>query len=562
MKYFNYTKIGAPTTATDIPYTPNMLWEIDASAGKLLVVLAGEEDDVQSSEDKGITWTVEVSGTGGAVFFESWHDRSNELIYLIQSDAVNDSETYVVDYSNWAAITITKHNGDLGVAIQSVYRNDIFLRDGNLEVILCTGLQVEALRYNNPWVSIDVNGDNVNTVGCVVVVGTVAYFYGDINGANTIGMYSFNGAVVATLDTIAATSFPTAPAGATLAAAKNMAYDGDDTIYFIAKDDGTGDNYLYSYGITADTITKRGLASYYLMRDRDTAAGVKEKAWDFNVNGFSVYQLHDVIKYQPYKIARPAITADYKIHALTDNFLWASKLNGAWASEIWEYEDQLSLVRSLIIDHQVEEASHAYFTLLKDDIIIEKNMLIRFYHEYTTAGSTSEEIIFEGTVFNFTDTPNQIVWCVSPAKKEIKNTKPSGDYTVDSDGLISGVIADFHFYITVGTLSDGADLGTVSLGGNKNSEIIFDDCSEFEAWIWYLAPTGPLYFNNGTVDCTINYTEASELINVKPSHIHDEFNRIKVKGAYVDGVQIESAWQENIESQQRVGINEKEIDIQ
>lgn len=769
MEYLNYTKVGVPDTATDIPLSPNLFWEIDASAGKLLAVLNGEADDVQSSEDKGVTWTVEVSGT--AVFFESWHDRANELIYLIEQDGANNAETYVVDYSNWAAISITKHNGDLGVAAGGIFDIDIFLRDGNLEIIICDGNQIDARRYNDPWASIDINGDNVNSVSCVVIIGTVAYFYGDINGANTVGMYSFDGATVDTLDTIAATSFPTAPPGFGLAAVKNMAYDGDDTIYFIANDDGTGDDYLYSYGITADTITKRGKASYYLMRDRDTETGVKEKAWDFNVNAFSVYQLHDVIKYQLYKIAIPAITADYKIFAVTDNFLWASKLNGAWASEIWELENQLIKIITLEIVHEIMEPPGAFVNLKRDTIPIENNMIMKFIDTYTssvppilyrgtynfgdeedgTSGSNidfitgitlgtfviesdfqnhkkvlaakvvsdtdyrahhtfpaqdgveyiefywattditkqqdfyvlnsgnslaagnilirfligfptgsrfgvaigngaggitwvtigpavlsnnqqyhikieididndvfsiwiddieevtdenlfndntfanyntiqhhavangdwssyfdaygfswdidytvgdnkkvagEEKIIFEGVIYKHTETQNQRLFLESFAAKDL-DTKPSGDYSGRSDEIITSLLIDYTNYVTKGTFSAGTAMGTITFGGEKRLGTILDEMAYFENWIWYLIPTGVMYYNEGMVDILDDFTEASKIYEVVPIKPKEIYNRIKVKGAYVDGVQVESDWQEDLESQQKIGINNK-----
>ena len=552
MKYYNYTKVGSPTVATDFPGEPNTLWEIDQAAGKLLAIIDPDGDEIQSSEDKGLTWSTEVSGTAGALLaVSSWHDRANDLLYTIESDLANDAETYVIDYSTWANITITKHNGNLGTVISSYHEGDIFLRDGNLEAVVCDNAQIDARRYNNPWASIDTNPDNIQHISSVVVVGTVAYFYGDNTAANTVGMYSFDGVTVDTLDIIAATSYSALTAG------RNLAYDGVDTIYFIAVDDGTGDRYLYSYAITTDTITKRGAASYVLMRDRDTASGVKEKAWDWAANGFKVYQLHDVIKYQLHIIAKPAITADYKIYCLTDNFLWATKLNGDMASEIWEYEDQMSLVSSTLLDHEAGEASKGIITQLKSSIPIIKNMLMRFYYNYTTATATSEEIVFEGLITNFTEDVLQTITLVNPAKKEIKTILPSGDYTKDTDGLMSQLIIDYNNYATEGTLSDGGDLGTITLGGVHTEETIFDGCAKFDGFIWYFNPTGQIFYNNGTGDSGVNYTQANALSGVNISHVHEEYNKIKVRGAYVDGVQVESDWQEALDSQQALGINKR-----
>ena len=113
MKYYNYTKIGAPDTPGYYPQYPNCLWEIDASAGKLLACIDDNTEYIWSTDDKGVTWTQEVAGDAGTfVALESWHDRANELLYLIDLEAGQSGETHVVDYSTWSNITITKHNGN------------------------------------------------------------------------------------------------------------------------------------------------------------------------------------------------------------------------------------------------------------------------------------------------------------------------------------------------------------------------------------------------------------------------------------------------------------------
>ena len=743
MKYINYTKLGDLTTPGNYPQYPSDLWEIDASAGKLLACLDDDTTYIWSTEDKGITWAKEVQGTaGGFVAIESYHDRDNSKLYLMELTAGNNGETFVVDYSTWATITITKHNGDTGDVLASPFQCDVFLRDSNLEMIFCNGAQIDARRYNNPWASIDTNPDNISRMGRVVVVGTTVYFYGDITAANTIGMYSFDGATVDTLDTIAATSYIDE------LGAKNMAYDGDDTIYFIAKDDGTGDNYLYSYAITADTITKRGVSDYFFMADRDTASGVKEKAWAWATNDFNVYQLHDVLKHQLHKIAKPEITAGYKIYCLTDNFLWAKDAD----SEIWEYEDKIRKLISVDMVHEIMEPPGGDVTLKRDVIPLENNMIMKFLDNYTSgdvpilyrgtynfkddadgaepagwttnngascttiiitelddhkkvlefddqngaglaqiyrtitqtadqtiefwlgkdsiAGNTNlvfllyeggtriiywifqtndlvyydggwhtinniltanklfhfkiilddtantydvwidgvsqgtldyenntttsidtiriqtdnadtgykgyidalgfsgesdydvgdnltvdpeEKVIFEGVIYKHTETENQTVNLESLAEIDL-DTKPSGDYAGRSDEIITSLITDYCNYITKGTFSSGTAMGTITFAGEKTLGTILDELAYFENWIWYLTPTGVLYYNNGTVDSLVNLSEADNVHFVIPTRPKEIYNRIKIKGAYVDGVQVESAWQEDLESQQTIGI--------
>ena len=509
---------------------------------------------IWSTDDKGVTWAKEVQGTAGTVIaLESWHDRTNELIYIIDWEPGNNSESWVVDYSTWSNITIAKHNGDLGGIFTTTFNIDIFLRDGNLEAIVADGLQIDARRYNNPWASIDTNPDNIDRVSRVVIVGTVAYFTGDLTGNNTVGMYSFDGATVDTLDTIAATSYVDE------IPAKNMAYDGDDIIYFIANDDGTGDNYLYSYAITTDTITKLGVADYLLMSDRDTESGVKEKAWDYTTNGFSVYQLHDVIKYQLHLIAKPDITTDYKIYCVTDNFLWA--ISGAPINaEIWEYVDMIHKLLDVEIIHEIMEYPLAKAQQKLNDLPLEDGMLMKFYHNYTTDSGTTESIVFEGFIDDLGQYHFQEIILVSPAKEDLEE-KPTGNYSGRSDQIISSLIVDYFDYITEGPLSAGTAMGTITFGGNMTAEVILDELAMFEGWIWGLSPTGKLYFGPGTIDSGENFTQISPIFGISPFKSRQEYNGIKVNGAYVDGVQMVSDWKEDLDSQQRIGIRRREFDF-
>ena len=59
----------------------------------------------------------------------------------------------------------------------------------------------------------------------------------------------------------------------------------------------------------------------------------------------------------------------------------------------------------------------------------------------------------------------------------------------------------------------------------------------------------------------MNYYQNDGLVKVRPYYVHEMYNRIKVRGAYVAGVQAESDWQEDLDSQQQFGINEKIFDV-
>jgi len=747
------------------PVSNYLLWEIDADNDKLLCVpLIGSIDEVHSTENGGLDWTKEID-RGNSGFRVGWHDKTNEKIYLMEKPAVGNVTTGFIDYSTWATITWTSHNGDLGVDLAGE-GGDIFIRDGNIEAVVSSGAQLDARRYNNPWFSIDVQADAITYIGMGVVIGTVYYFWGDEDAANTINMYKFDGATITPLDTIAATSRPT---GIGTLGGYSMAYDGSDIIYFTCKDDGTGDLYLYSYSITGDVITKLGFQNIVLMADRNTATGYKEKG--YQITGNDIYQLHESIPYQLHKIAVPAFASGFNSFAMTDNFLYS--IDGTPKLEVWKYEDQINNLLSVDIIHEIMEAPLASVTLKKDLIPIENGMVMKFIDNYTSSvppilyrgtynfkdevdGTTDtditfitsasgtdtgreasivasndghkkvmklicngdngtyarwfsntltgesgdiyielwikyidngvgvhgvriqneapvdivylflnsadnflkayygngaggnvtvstaiptdtwthikinvntatnkqslwvngvilingenlvvdrtatsltnlqfrveagaganaleyyidaigfdwdtdydvgdnlrvageEKVVFEGVIFYHTDTLGQTIDLRSLAEKDV-DARPSGDYSGRSDEIITSLLSDYCSYITKGTFSVGTAMGTITFGGEKKLGTILDELAYFENWIWYLTPTGVLYFNNGTVDILENFTEADNVHFTKPRRPHEVYNKIKVKGSYVDGVQVESEWKEDLELQQKIGINHR-----
>ena len=550
MKYYNYTDLGIVSAKK--PFNAHLFWE--HSTYGLILVDSADQTKLFISTDKGDNWAeIDLSDNTNSFKIQAgWLDGNDLWLVMCDNDGI-ETEFEV------CFVELDDSNDCNPIDVQATSAGDpmlvydIFKLGSDFYVYWNDAIGVGEVDWiTEVTVSPFVAKDDVNTAPGrtthVVVVGTKAYWWKSIapfTSART-GVYD---------STIPAITFPfnviTTHFIKTDTNFRSQSYDGSDFLYAILEQNIDGKNYLISFSITEDAYTVGGEQNVILMLDRNTASGVLEKA--FHLTEYKIYQLHENIPHQLYLIAIP--DTDNAIIGITDNFFMNDD------GDMWEYGDVIGLILSLYIDHQIEEASHCIFKITKDDLLLSKNMLIRFYHNYTTSGATSEEIVFEGIIVNFDDLKRQTVWCMSPAKREIKDVKPSGDYTKDSDGLISQLIIDYCNYITEGTLTDGADLGTIALGGNLNLETILDDCKEFEAWIWYLDPTGKLYFNNGTTDSTINYSQNDGLTRVRPSYVHEEFNKIKVRGAYVDGVQIESDWQEDLDSQDQFGINEKIIDV-
>lgn len=562
LKYLGYTDLGIVSAKK--PINTHLIWE--TTAGGLYLVDSGDQTKIQYSADKGATWTqidVDPSDSSGdnesrdMLIQSAWHDRANKIIWFVDCDndgTADQFDVWKMDYSaSESAPTTTEVGSESSDDNNTYYAWDIFMIGTDVFVFNhATDTGVHAFKIWEVDTAPFVEKDAVDPPSFAVGDG-VGYY-----GAVVSNIY-YGGAVDTNFDIyqpikyneVADTLSYGNPEATITAPDKNqrsIAYKNGFTYMVIDDEIITPIPTLWTWEVGADTITEIADHDVVLMCDRNTlSSSIMEKA--FHTTEYKVYELQSTADHQLNLIAVPA-TGEVII-AITDNFLITT------TGKMFEYEDLINKLKTVSINHQINESSHAIVTLTKGQIPIEKNMFMKFLYKYTTAGSTSEEIIFEGIIKSFTENVNQTILLTSPAKRELRTIKPSGDYTVDSDGLMNALVVAYNNYITVGTLTDGADLGTITLGGDQIEETVFDGCAQFEGWIWALTPTGKLYFNNGTTDSTINYTEASGLQNVKPDHAHEEYNKIKVKGAYVDGVQVVSAWQEDLGSQQRVGINER-----
>lgn len=756
MKYFNYTDLGI--VSAKIPVNSPLWLEVN-SAGSHYVVDTGDlthlwysankmDTEIKIDIDPGDVWGGDDDHRPANII-SAWHDRANKIIYFVDHSGGNTIYSWKLDYSASESAPLITEMGTIG-GLTVVGDADIFLIGSDIFIWYVDTLELTVVKWVDPnWVNQDTAGSTSHPLSYVVVVGTIAYILLD---AAPVILFSYtNGTTtMASIETFIGKSLPSS------SNLLGITYDGSNILNFILNLDADGKNYLYSYNISGDSQTGLGIYNISLMLDRNTASGVLEKA--FHLTEDKIYQIQEHTT-QLYLIAVP--DSDAVFVGITDNFLMNDD------GDMFEYEDNIESLHTVVVDHQIEENSIATVTLFKDAITIEKNLVMRFianyssvanppllyrgtynfkddadgdepadfsitntgancsttviasiddhrkvmklddqsavartfaeldfgdpladdvhefyiakdnigantsitfdfkegatqiiyfeflendlryfsggWHEikanfmvantfvhikivpddsnntfdfyidgvlegnnlayrnnsivglekvsFTTSTGQSgysvyidawgtptrdanykigdnltiqgwEEIIFEGIVTNFNEAIIQTVNLVSLGRREMKRIKPSGDYTVDSDGLISALIAAYNNYVTVGTLTDGTDLGTITLGGDVSEETIIDGTANFEGWIWYITPTGKIYFNNGTTDSTINYAESDGVFNVKPpTFIHEEFNRIQVKGAYVDGVQMVSEWQEDLDSQQRVGINEKSFNV-
>lgn len=526
---------------------------IETEAGVLYMVDSVDSDLLLKSTDKGDNWSTVFEEDGWeieAIFYDYttkylWIARNKAGDHPIVHYFDTDDSDNKLDMDQWST-------GDAGTyTVLSIFRTNnkiyaiTFEDRAGTETFSISKIDVD------PMVNTDSEaqagaGDIVRWTLFLPTGTDEGFFFAEVDKPDTLAYY-FKQGIGAFLDVGAFPVGYTLHTGytKTAIAKADLTYG---AAYIILTKTATGVEYLYSF--TTDTYDWTELGEFDLLLQAETLSQstVAEKA--FHTTEYKVYQFHP-LNPRLYLIAVP--DTDAVIIAITDNFF----INND--GDMWEYEDKIASIASLNVDHQIEESSIGSFTQIKDTIGVEKNMLVRFYHNYTTATATAEDVIFEGLITNYFDGPIQTVALVSLAKKEMKTTFPSGDYTKDTDGLVSQLITDYNIYVTPGTLSDGADLGTVTLGGVLSEETTWDKCAEFEGFIWYLTPTGALYFNNATVDSGVNYTQASVLSNVRIDRVRDVYNSVRVRGAYVSGVQMVSAWTEDTESIYNIGRNRIEI---
>lgn len=550
MKYNNYTDLGIVSSKK--PTDLHLFFEINS--GFLYLVDSADRTKFYKSLDKGDNWTqvdVDPNDSSGdnksrdfGTFF-AWHDRANTIIYLLDFDNVGDTlYPWKIDYSD---DTVT----DLGsIAKTDIIPSDIFIIGSDIFVFVyhknAGQDQFEIFKWVDPnWVSQDThNLANLYFGNSGVVVGNLFYFRVEDAANDETYIYSYTHATTTIAQLLDVGNYDN-PDEEALGA---MTYDNKNILGFVVKDGA--DHKLVSYNISGNSAIIGGIYNIALMLDRNTASGVMEKA--FHLTEYKVYQIQEN-KLQLYLIS--IVASDAVLIAITDNFLMNDD------GDMSELVDSINKLTSLKFSHEIMSGSFGHVTIDKDSLTLEENMLLIFTHNYTTAGATSEKTVFEGMVVKPSEDLYQTILLLNPGTKELRQVKPRGDYSGRSDEIITSLLSDYTNYITKGTFSAGSAMGTITFGGDKTLETILDELAYFEGWIWYLTPTGALYFNNGTVDSTINFTGASDIRAVLSSFLHEEYNKIKVRGAYVDGVQVESEWKEDLDSQQRLGIVDKIIPI-
>ena len=551
----NYTDLGI--TSTKKPFNTHLWWE-HTTYGIMMVDSTNQAVLLFSTKARllidGSDWdVVDLSDNVNSYKIQSgWLDGVDLWLVMCDNDGTaDDFEVCFIelDDSNDCNPVDVSSGGD----VNTVYAYDIFKFDGDIYVVSKEerGGTVKFVGWDvdtDPFVEITTQswgGALADlgplTYGVIVDIGggEGCYFFFDVEASNNLYLLSFNGTIftASTEHPITDVSFPSDPNQLSLA------WDGVEFVYNIYEKDGDGLTYLNAWSYFDDANTNLGRYDVALQLDRNTASGVQEKA--FHITEDRIYQLSSTAAHQLYLISAHDFVDT--IIAITDNFLMCA------GGEMYEYINLADFVYEMEIMYGSMRIPGAIM-ICSEQINISTGMLIKVIDTFTTGGSSTTEIIFEGYVEPFIEQKLQEVLLRSPAQ-ELKRIKPEGDYIGRSDQIISQLILEYCGYVTEGTLSAGIELGQIHFNGDKSLFQILNEFALTDRFIWSLSPAGILDYNDGTVDSTIDINETDNMTLISRRKGERAINKVKIKGSIVDGDQAMGDGVDNIPNQNLNGIN-------
>jgi hypothetical protein len=525
MEYKNYTNLGIISPKK--PFNAHLIWETNTS-GTWYMVDSTDQTILLKTTDKGDNYSTVANRT--RKIQSGWYDRSASKIYFVSCDQVDTQfTTWYLDLSDDSENAQDTHAATTISAFDIVFSttDSAFYVLGSEDVAATIKFAMYKLIAGN-WTlraTEQAFGSMSFMIPDVVHAGgTFVTMLAKITGGN-VKLFAWDDSTPGFFEAIDIGANTDLPSGWNQ---RGISKDVNNIIYFLIKDTADANKIkLHTYDAPNAILTKKDVYNVSLMLDRNTASGIQEKA--FHITSTNIYQLHSSIPYQLHLIANP--TSDAVWIVITDSFLMNDD------REVYEYEDVEAFVMETVINMEDMNDPSGSITLL-NTYPLAKGMFITIKDMFTTAGSSANSIIFEGYVGPFTDRYLQEASLISPAKKDLDDEFPSGDYSGRTDEIIVSLLSDYADYITAGTMTNGIAMGTITFGGDKSLREILDEFALTDGFIWYLTPTGILLYNAGTVDSVENFTEASKIWNVNKTFGNRAINYVNIKGAFVDGAQI------------------------
>lgn len=545
MELYNYQDTGNNMNLDQIfPRQNYTTWEVNSTT---IYYITDILTSLYKTTDKFATEELVHSFTYQVIV--GFPDLDNDKIYFI-SGTPGTIQVHVIDLTN---DTISQIGGD--ITASNLGHFDIFIRDGNLEFIAHETITVTSNIVCYRWV--DPNWTRVSNlalslaatqINFAVIIGTNVYICGEWDIFNETKMIKWDG----TNFTKLANTTNTESSNAGPWEEQNRlgtTYDGSNIISVTLQSPwNSGTYYLYIYNISENTWTKKGAYNVSLMLDRNTHGALSPFNLEKGV-GMSpdkkVYQIH---------VNRQNLVQISSINETNGNHRWVTDhFIADDLGNVFEYIDLNSFVYKFNRITGYMRIPIAFMTII-DNVKISEGMFITIKDTFTTAGSTSTEVIFEGYVEPFVEQRFQQVTLRSPAD-ELKKIFPEGDYSGRSDEIISSLIGDYCKYVISGTLSNGTAMGQVHFNGDINLFQIFNEFALTDNFIWVLTPIGILNYNDGTVDSIINIAESDPISKVRKYKGKRAINYVKIKGTIAAGDQVEGDVAQNLQDQQVNGYN-------
>jgi hypothetical protein len=518
MIYKNYTNLSI--TSAKKPYNNSLFWE--HSTYGLLLVDSTSQDKLLISTDKGDNWTdIDLTGATTKKIQAGWLDGND--LWLVTCDNPDNVFTVIyveLDNSNNVVDVGDSANQDAG----TVYAMDIFDISGTKYICALdddsatstTGISfytsgamgVPDLRLTTPGISETSYG---------VVVGTDYWCLNEI-GTN-LNVMKYDPGVSLTVPDLIANYRVNSDRGKAW-----MAYDGSNILYALIEKTADSTNWIATHNISGGSFELQEENDIIMMLNRNSSS--QEKG--FHITEYKVYQLHSKLAFQTHLIAKP--DTGEVIVGITDNYLITT------TGKMFEYEDVEAYVMECLVRRGSREVPSGTISL--STYSLEAGMLIRIEDMFTTATVSASQIIFEGFIETFSQGYPQAAILISPAQKDLEEEFPSGEYSGRTDEIIVSLIAAHCDYITGGTMSNGMAMGTIEFLGDKSFREILDEFALQDDFIWYLTPTGELYYNNGTVDSGENFTASSSIWDVRKTYGMRAINYVDIKGGFVSGSQV------------------------
>lgn len=577
MVHYNYAKLR-DVQNDKFPFSAESVQETD-NYGIYFWHSSGGDNQIYKTTDEGVTVesVIEVSGFGRFFYLQG----SNQLWYFLENGNVYyielDNSDNVIDTGNPGSFVPTSGFAmDISHDDTNIQCVKLFEDGGDTGNFLMRWYAYEAETWNlKDTLDTGIGVGNEFLVSFLTRVGANFYFIGweDSQSTTDIYLYTVGTTTISQVKEIATSKLIPDYEGQW-----GIAYDGSNILYFVLRASDDSDNvYLYSYVISTDVVTRLAKRDISLMADRFSIGTVPpfslEKAFgkSVGVDDLIVFQIPLTNTGTLRKISDLTNNSTINsgvIIAITDKYLWIKETDGN--IELWKFQDMDQYIRSAIIWHGVRDYPVAELIFDSDNLDLQTGMFFQFIGKLTTSGGTEDPgVRFEGYVTKVQDwlptsTRMKIATIVSPAREDLRKSPgtPFFVYIGDSDAIITTFIGEMD-YITVGTLVDGQEFGYgyVSFRNKGDFQQIIDEMSAGESFIWYLSTQGALQRNTGAVDSTVNYddTNAPKIYRVSKV-VRDEFyNRVDLKGGYLGDNQIEADTEDNVPSQQEVGI--KDISI-